>query len=400
MQPESRRFTVFLASVAALTSLSIDMSLPTVPAIEHEFGLAAGSGGLTMSLFLAGYAVTPLAGGPLADRFGRRPVLLLSLLAFAVSALGCSLAASFHVLLAFRLLQGCASGVATTLPIAIVRDLLASSAARQRLSEVTTINSFMPIVAPILGSMALSQGRWRIIFDSQGIFAGCIIAALVLDFRESLPVERRQRLRPAALIRNYRRLLGTREFVGFALINGLGFSSIFAFISVSPLILMQRMGIARSHYPFIFAIIAIGSISGSFVSAVLSRRKATGRTIVTLGLAVMTVSTTCAVLAQIAGFHAPLGLLVPVFGTLFGFGVIVPSVTLGALHPVPELAGSGSGALRSILMLFGSGTSGFLAAYCGHHFTQTEMATTLTMLGTTLTAVTIYVSLLRARHVE
>ena len=89
MKTQSARLTVFLASIGALTSLSIDMSLPSVPAMEHEFGVADGRGALTMSLFLAGYALTPLAGGALADRFGRRPVLLVSLLLFAVSALAC-----------------------------------------------------------------------------------------------------------------------------------------------------------------------------------------------------------------------------------------------------------------------------------------------------------------------
>ena len=214
MEPDSRRFTAFLASIAALTSLSIDMSLPSVPAIEHDFGIAAGRGALTMSLFLAGYAATPLVGGPLADRFGRRPVLLVSLVLFVSSAIGCSISPTFSVLLACRLIQGCASGVATTMPIAIVRDMLSGSAARQRLSEVTTINSIMPIVAPLIGSLVMVAGRWRILFGCQAIFAGCIVAALLLDFRESLPKDRRHRLHPVALITNYWHLLTTRVFLG------------------------------------------------------------------------------------------------------------------------------------------------------------------------------------------
>jgi len=395
MRPESRRFTAFLASIAALTSLSIDMSLPTVPAIEYEFTIAAGRGALMMSLFLAGYAVTPLVGGPLADRFGRRPVLLVSLVLFAVSALGCSLSPDFPVLLACRLMQGCASGVATTLPIAIVRDMLSGSAARQRLSEVTTINSIMPIVAPIIGSMVMLLGRWRILFDSQAVFGGCIIAMLLLDFRESLPLDRRHRLHPAALIANYCHLLTTQVFLGYALVNGLTFASVFSFISLSPLILMQRMSIGRAAYPFLFALIAAGGITGSFTSALLSRRHARGRTLITTGLSLLTAATTAGAALQIVGFHRPIAILPAVFAALFGFGLIAPSVTIGALQPVPELAGSGSGALRSILMICGSGTSGFLASYCGRHFMRAEIATTLTMSGTALAAFILYLSVLR-----
>jgi len=396
MQPESRRFTAFLASIAGLTSLSIDMSLPTVPALEREFGIAAGRGALTMSVFLAGYAVTPLVGGPLADRFGRRPVLLVSLILFAVSALACSLSPNFAALLVCRLMQGCASGVATTLPVAIVRDMLSGSAARQRLSEVTTINSVMPIVAPILGSVAMVLGRWRILFGSQAIFAGCILAALLLGFRESLPRDRRRRLDPAALIANYWRLLTTRVFLGYALVNGLTFASVFSFISVSPLILMQRMGVARAAFPFLFSLIALGGIMGSFASALLSRRHTTGRKLITTGLTLLAVAATVGATLQIAGINRPIAILPAVFAGLFGFGLMAPSVTIGALEPVPQLAGSGSGALRSILMICGSGASGFVASYCGRHFMRAELAATLTMSGTAIAALVLYLTLLRA----
>jgi len=395
MRPESRRFTIFLACIAALTSLAIDMSLPTVPAIEREFGISAGRGGLTMSLFLAGFALTPLLGGPLADRFGRRPILLISLTLFAVSALACSLSLNFSLLLFFRLMQGCAAGVSTTLPVAIVRDLLQGSAARQRMSEVTTINSIMPIIAPIFGSTGMLLGSWRVLFGSQAVFAGCIVGALLLSFEESLPPRNRHRIHPLALIGNYAHLLTSRVFVAYALINGLGFACIFSFISVSPLILMQRMGVPRSTYPILFAINAIGGIAGSATSAWLSRRHASVRKIVTTGLALMTVAAITAAALQFAGFQHPIAILPPVFATLYGFGLIAPSVTLGALEPLPGLSGSGSGALRSILMICGSGTSGFLADYCGRHYMRAEIATTLTMAGTAIAALAIYLTLLR-----
>jgi len=395
MNTETRWFTLFLASIAALTSLSIDMSLSTVPAIEHEFGLVAGRGGLTMSVFLAGYAFTPLVGGPLADRFGRRPVLLVALACFAISALACSLSPSFTLLLGFRLLQGCASGVSTTLPLAIVRDLLSGPAARRRMSEVTTVNSLMPIVAPILGSAIMVLGRWRIIFGAQAAFAGCILLALLLEFKESLPPERRHQLEAISLIGDCARLLKSRTFLSYALINGLIFACIFSFISVSPLILMQRMGVGVHTYPLFFAFVASGGVAGSLLSTVLSRRHVSSHRVIVTGLLIMTFASTGAVVLQIVGFHRPIFLLIPAFSTLFGSYLIVPSVTVEAVEPIPHLAGSGSGVLRSILMLFGSGASSFLAIYCGRHFAQTEIATTITMLTAASMALFIYLRLHR-----
>jgi DHA1 family bicyclomycin/chloramphenicol resistance-like MFS transporter len=395
MQTQSTRFTVFLASIGALTSLSIDMSLPSVPAMEHEFGVAAGRGGLTMSLFLAGYALTPLAGGPLADRFGRRPVLLISLILFAASALACSVSPSYAVLLVCRLLQGCASGVATTLPLAIVRDLLQGTVARQRISEVTTINNMMPIVAPILGSWLMTLGSWRIVFAAQAAFAAAIVTMLLAEFHESLPATRRQQLHPAQVMRNYALLMTNRTFVVYSLMYALNFACMFSFVSSSPLILMERMHVTRSAYTFIFSMIATGTILGSFSCAILNRRRYPLQGMIRFGLVLMVIASCVAASLQLLHFHKPAAIVIPAFLTLFGFGLTGPAVTLAALEPVPHLAGSGSGAQRSILMIFGSGTSGFLAAYCARNLGHAEVAATLTMAATGLASLTLYLGLLR-----
>ena len=395
MRTDSHRFCFFLASIAALTSLSIDMSLPSVPMIEREFNIPAGSGGLTMSFFLAGYALTPLIGGPLTDQLGRRTVLRNSLAVFALSALACSLSPSFGMLLFFRLLQGCAAGVATTLPITIVRDLFEGSVARQRMSEIATINGLMPLIAPVFGSMAMSLAGWRVLFGTQAIFAACVLLTLVRGFQESLPMERRRPLYPRAMFGNYVDLLRNRVFLTYALINGLTFACVFSFISDSPLILMQRMGISSAVYPVVFAVIALGGILGSFVSSIFSHRVASPRSIISVGLSLMLMGSLASLAVHLSG-QGRATTMVPLFIlTLFGFGLIAPSVTLGALEPLPNLAGSGSGALRSILMIGGSGASGFLASYCGRHYAQTEAAITLTMTITTSLAVALYLNLLR-----
>jgi MFS transporter, DHA1 family, multidrug resistance protein len=389
------RLTIFLASIGALTSLSIDMSLPAVPAIEHAFGVAAGRGGLTVSLFLAGYALTPLAGGPLADRFGRRPVLLISLILFGASALACSISPSYTLLLVCRLLQGCASGVSTTLPLAIVRDLLQGGLARQRISEVTTINNMMPIIAPILGSSLMTLGSWRIVFGAQAAFATAIVITLLFDFQESLPSACRQRLHPIQVLRNYAQLMTNRTFVVYSLMYALNFACMFSFVSSSPLILMQRMDVTRSAYTLIFAMIATGTILGSFTSGILSRRQRSLDSMVIFGQVLMVVASSCAAVLQLIPIHRPIAIVIPAALTLFGFGLTGPAITLEALESVPTLAGSGSGAQRSILMIFGSGASGFLAAYCSRNLVHAEAATTLTMVATALASLILYVGFIR-----
>lgn len=401
MQRRSHRFTLFLAAVTALTSISIDMSLPAVPAIERGFGLHVGHGSLTLSLFLAGYAVSPLVGGPLADRFGRRPVLLISVTLFAISALLCAVAPSFTTLLMARLLQGCAAGVSVTLPLAIVRDSLEGAPARQQIAAVTTVNGLTPMLAPILGSLMLLIGNWRFLFATQAIFALVVLAAVLLRFKESLPRERRQRLHPLHLARNYATLLTHRQFLGYALIYGLNFACIFSFISASPLLLMQRMHLSRNAYTLLFSLTVTGTIFGSFASGIVNKRHAAVPRVLSRGLLLMGAASVVAAGLQLAGLHRPWALVPCVFVTLFAFGLTAPAVTLEALEPVPQLAGSGSGAIRSIQMIFGSAASAFLATVATHPAVHAAISpaslTTLTMCAAVSVSLLLYFGLLHRK---
>ncbi|MEO6923564.1 MAG: MFS transporter, partial [Bryocella sp.] len=239
MKRESVVFTMFLASMTMLTSVSIDMALPAVPGIEHVFHLAEGRGSLIFSVFLAGYAITPLIGGPLADRFGRRPVFLWSIGLFCVFALACAASPSFSILLLCRLLQGCVSGIVVALPLAIVSDLFEGHEARQRVSEVTLVNGIMPIVAPLFGSAVMLIGNWREISLSQAIFAAAVGIFAFFQFEETKSAGKHEAFSITTVLSNYRRVFANRTFVAFSLIYALNFAAIFSFVSTSPLVLME-----------------------------------------------------------------------------------------------------------------------------------------------------------------
>ena len=402
MKSESFRFTVFLAAISALTSLSIDMGLPAVPSIEAQFGLLPGRGALTLSFFLAGYALTPLAGGPISDRFGRRPVLTGGLALFALAGLACALAPTFPLILLARLLQGSAAGVCVALPLAIVRDLLEGHSARQRMSQVTTVLGVVPLLAPIVGSWVMAAGSrlhltssWRLIYAFQAVAALLVLAVVLLAFTESLATDRRQTLRPSRLLGNYRLLLTDRTFLGYTLIYALNFACVFGYISASPLILIERMGVSRFVYTLLFAVTAAGTILGSFASARFSKHQIPVRSVLTGGLLAMASCTVLATAFQIAGFERPLALLPFLFVVLFCFGLTSPALNLEALEPVPHLSGAGSGAIRSLQMILGSSASAFLAWFCARPRIDAAVATTVTMTLIILCSLTLYLTLLR-----
>ena len=390
MKKHSFGLTVLLALISALTSLGIDMSLPAMPAIETRFALLPGHGALTLSVFLAGFALTPLFGGPISDRFGRRPVLLVGLLVFTASALGCAMAPGFGLLLVCRLLQGSAAGVCASLPLAIIRDSMEGHAARNAMSQVTTILGVVPVLAPMTGSWVLLMASWRGIYLVQAGLALGLMAAVALAFAETLLPEARQALPVRALAGNYRLVLRERAFLVHGFCYGLVFASMFSYISGSPLVLMKRMHVGAHLYTLIFGLTAGSQMLGAAASGMLSRRRVSGATLIRGGLVLMTVAAAVAAVLARMGFERPVFLTAPTMLVMLAFGAMVPSLTLGALEPIPHVAGSGSGAIRSLQMMLGSAASGFLAWLCARPGIDADLATTVVMLVASSAALILY----------
>jgi DHA1 family bicyclomycin/chloramphenicol resistance-like MFS transporter len=373
MQSARTQKLVYLAAVAALTSLGVDMSLPAVPSIEASLAAHTGIGVMASSLFMAGFALTPLFGGPLSDSLGRIRVLFLSLAAFALAALGCALAPSLTIFLGFRLLQGCAAGIATTLPLAIVSDRLSGSPARQMMSEINTLSSFMPLLAPALGSAALLRSGWRMLFAVEALY-GCLLAALACALPESLAPAARQPLHPRRILQNCATLLTQPVLRNLALVYGMAFAATFCFTAVSPLVLIQRMGMSRSAYALIFALNSAGSILGAATSAWLNRRGLPAQHIVRAGLSLAASATTVGLLFQLHQPALPVALLPAAFLSLFGFNLAGPSLLVEALHAAPHLHGSSAGMMRSIFTALNFASSTLLGVFCAQHLNLTERA--------------------------
>ena len=360
LKPDTFAFTALLGGLAAIPPLAIDMGLPGIPAMEAAFPGAAGHGALTLSLFLAGFSLSPLTCGPLADRFGRRPMLLVGLFLFTLAAAACAVAPSFHVLLGFRLLQGVAAGACVILPVAIVRDLFEGSTGRARLSQVTAVVGIAPMVAPVLGGWVMVLGGWRATYGLQALASLVLLAVVAWGFAESLPVERRRSLHPGHIARGYLHILSDRNYVTLALAYAFGFACMFSYISGAPAVLMGSFGLGEQAFSWTFGLTSCGVLLGSLLSIRLSRRLSSHRVIV-IALIGMSCAA-CGVLALSLSGHASVYLLLPLTTlTLFFFGLFAPSVTHEALRSMGQLAGSAAGMQRCTQMVVGAGASGLTA---------------------------------------
>ena len=232
--PTSTAFTLLLSLLVALPSFGIDMSLPALTATGAALGVAPAQAGLTMSVFMLGFAVAPLVYGPASDRYGRKPVVLFAALLFTIAAIGCALAGSLPSLLMWRLVQGAGAGASMTIALAIVRDLFEGQDARTRLSYVAIATMVVPIIAPSAGAALLALGGWRAIHAVLAGVGVVLMLAMGLGFSETARIDPANRLVPSVIARNYLRVLMHPLCLGYILVNAAAFGALFAYTSAAP----------------------------------------------------------------------------------------------------------------------------------------------------------------------
>ena len=392
LNPHSVRFTLLLASLVTLGSFATDMGLPVLAATASSLGVAPATAALTMSVFMVGFAFGPLVVAPVSDRFGRRPVLLLGVAAFAAfGALG-AFAYSLGALLVWRLLMGAGAGTAQVLVLATVRDLFSGREARTRQSYVNLAAGLAPMIAPTLGVVIASAGGWRAIYGALAAGGFVLFALVARNFDETTPVSARTALTFRGTIRNYGRVIRHPVTIGYALVVALLFGCLFAYVSGSSLVLIGVMGVSQRVYGLLFACTSLGLVVGAFTNARLNRRGVSHTLLIAIGLIVIvSVALTLLVLATSGRLSARV-LVSLVVVSFVAHGIVRPNAAQSALEPMPEIAGVASAVLTGLTMLVGALASAVAAALFDG---RSALAMTGTMAICASSAMGVYLVLVR-----
>ncbi|TQF67253.1 multidrug effflux MFS transporter [Rhodococcus spelaei] len=342
-----------LALLSAIAPLATDMYLPGLPALGEDLATADGTVQLTLSTFMAGLGIGQLIVGPLSDGWGRRKLLLGGTVAFAISGVLCALAPTAEVLIAARLLQGLSGGAAIVLARAVIADRAKGDLAAKLFSIMMIIGGVAPVVAPLLGGALLGPIGWRGIFwvlTGAGVLMVLGVATLI---PETLPAERRHGGGLAALARNVRYAVGNRRYVGYALTFMFGFGALFSYISASPFVVQDVLGLSPGQFSIVFGVNSIGIVGGSIVNTKLIGRFH-ARQLLTFGvLALLTVGAALVLEVTVGGTNrwAVLPLL---FLMTTAIGFVMGNATALGQSEVPRAAGTGSA-------LMGAGQFGLAA---------------------------------------
>ncbi|CAA0114885.1 Bicyclomycin resistance protein [Halioglobus japonicus] len=390
LHPDSRWLLVLLAALVALGPLSVDVYLPAMPSMMTALGTDIRHMHLTLSTYLTGFALFHLACGPLADRFGRKPILIGGTILFVLACIGCSLSTSVEQLLVFRFIQGIGACVGPTLARAVARDVFGPTRAARALSLIAMLMALAPAVAPTMGSILMLWLPWPSIFVFLAVYGVAMVALIQIFLAESLP--QRQSLHPLSIARNYAELLRSPTFIVATFASSFVYAGLLAYLSSSSFVYIDMLGVPVQYFGFVFLTSVAGYMFGSALSARLSRSQDSEKTVL-FGSVLVAVSTAAMWLGTQLFPQSILVLMLPMMLYSTGMGLVLPNAMAVALSAFPHIAGTASALMGFIQM----GLSASATALVGMFLVDTTAPMLNFMVLITLFALLLSVLLYR-RH--
>jgi DHA1 family bicyclomycin/chloramphenicol resistance-like MFS transporter len=327
-----------LAALSMLGPFSIDTYLPAFNAIQVSLNATPIEVQQTLAAYMLSFSFMTLWHGALSDAFGRRNVILVALVIFAVASFGCASAHTVHYLWVFRIIQGISAGAGMVIGRAIIRDLYEGAPAEKLLSMVTMIFSIAPAIAPLVGGWVVHYSSWRMIFLLMTAYTIILFIACFRYLPESLPKENRQVLNVDFLWSSYKSVFQSPLFYFKAGAVACNFAGLFLFISSAPAFVTQHLHMGAQDFGWQF----IPMVGGIFLGSLAVNRAAGRLSIprkVYIGFCFMMAS--CVFNIVYHAFFPPKlpWSVIPLFFYSFGMAIILPGATLMVLDLFPRIRG-------------------------------------------------------------
>ncbi|WP_295938596.1 multidrug effflux MFS transporter [uncultured Alistipes sp.] len=334
---------IILALLTALEPLSIDLYLPGFIKIADAFGTTSAAVQISLSTFLGGFAIGQLLWGPLADRFGRKKPILISLLIFIAASIGCIYVRTVEQLWVMRFIQALGGCGGVVISRAIVTDYFDKSKTLQIFAILALIMGVAPILAPSIGNGILLLFNWKSLF---GALAAMGIALFFFTLFSLPETHKGGAVNEKNVLRGYWEILKVRKFTVYSLLAGVVNGALMIYVANGPFLIMEAGGFSSGVFTLVFSINALGLMFASFLTGVLQKYIPTER-LVRQALIMMLGAGAILLLTMYMNLGMTANLVV-LFFYVFPIGVLFPTTTELAITPFTNNAGSASALFGSI----------------------------------------------------
>ena len=348
---------ITLVLVTSISVLTMNAFIPSLPALSEDLGSSYAFMQIAVSGYLLMTALMQLIIGPLSDRYGRRPVILISLVVFIIASIGCTQASDAETFMIFRMCQAAvASGM--VLSRTIVRDLLPPDQAASMIGYMTAAMALVPMFGPMYGGAMEEAFGWRATFWSFALFGAGVLWLCWVDLGET---NKTQSASFKEQFQAYPDLLRARRFWGYAATAAFASGSFFALLGGGPYVLREIFGLTPAVTGLYLGMIAFGYMTGNLITARIAGRAGINK-VMLLGCAIAALGIGAGLFVNLFVVQHPLA----VFGFCIfiglGNGLTMPSATTGLLSVRPQLAGSASGLGAAMMIGGGAGLSALAGA--------------------------------------
>jgi len=345
---------VMLTLLLGIQPITTDLYLPALPTLQRELGASVNAAQLTLSVLIACFGLGQLVCGPLADRHGRRPVLLGGLALYTVASVMSTRSGSIDALIGWRALQGTAMAAAVTCARSIVRDLYQPHEGARVMSRALTGLGIIAMTSPIVGGIVVQWLHWQAALLVLALFGAAALALVALRYQETVPQRNPQATRLMPMLKNWGAVLRNPTFRAWVALLCCTFGGLFFLLAGSSFVFIEVLGSSRVAYGVILATSSLAYIVGTWLCRRLLlrhglrgavRRGAWFTLAGGLGMAAL----------SLAGVYSVWAIIVPQWLYAVGHGIHQPCGQAGAVGPFPEKAGTAASVSGFLMMLTASG---------------------------------------------
>lgn len=351
----TRLFIIGLVATTSVGPMAMQLFVPSLPFMARDLAAPIDVAQLALSLSMAVIALANLVYGPLSDRFGRRPILLVGLVLFLVGTGIAATATSIEMLVLGRIIQAGGSASGMVISRAMVRDVYGAEKAASMIAYLTVAMLAAPYVALIVGGALTDNVGWRASLWLAFV-VGAIVTVIAFRILRETHHEDRMRLAPLNLVRNYAALFGSIEFTGYVLHTSFAAGTFFAFMAAGPYLMVDVLGRTALEFSVWFAMLTFTFMGANFAAGRISARVGVDRMVLLGSLLSLSGGVLFLIIFGLFGL-SPLTLFLPNALVGAGQGISMPNAQAAAINLSPKMAGTASGLLAFATMGMGAAFS-------------------------------------------